>query len=137
MRTAINSLLFIGFLGLFTVGTSLTTHLYQNLRSDPDFWWTPPSMALPLDEARDRFEVLVRGAGLQERLESGDLLLRQADGTLAPLTPADLAVRLNNWRMVQALRLQYAVGEAFVVGGCVVLVIWGFLRRREERRKAA
>lgn len=88
----------LGMLMLFAT----LPHLLGLWTEDPRKWWTPAEMAVPLDESRQRVEVLVAGQPLQRRLQAGALLLATPGAEARPLTANDIAFRFDNWDRVRA-----------------------------------
>ncbi len=124
-----NPVLFIGVLGLLTIGSALASNLAEVFWGNRDIWWTHAAMPLALNQTSDRFQVIVAGKPLNDRLQTGQLFLQQDDGALVPLVAADVTARVNNWQEESARKLLFAVPEAFIVGACVMLVAWGLVSR--------
>jgi len=90
-----------------------------------DMWWTPRSMALPLSETRNNFELLVSGDLLQDHLARGSLSAIDSQGERYRLASEDVEVRLNNWQKVKSSMLHSAVLSAFMLGFSLLSLIVG------------
>lgn len=91
----------------------------QLLRGMPeDFYWTPAEMAVPLDDARARVEVVLDGELLQQYARRGDLRIGEEDRQVAP---EDLRVRFNNFDRVS--RGQMIVLSVSLTAAIVLLVV--------------
>jgi len=123
-------LLIFGFVFLATSGA----RLYAFLRQRSDIWWTPPSMPLSLAEGKDRVQILMRGAELNDLLGAGRLQLASATGASA-LTPADVALRLNNWDRVRADRMPAMLVNAATAGSAATLLLVGVVLWSARRRE--
>ena len=130
MRTRINALTIIS---LILVITGLG-YLVPKFFEPADIWWTPQSLALSLQESRDRVEVLVGGELLRKRVEDGSLLLKSADGSSRPVGAGDLGFRFNNWDARRAdLYWEGMFSAAYVGIGVVMLAAGLFLVPRIPR----
>jgi hypothetical protein len=88
--------------------------LFSELNRRPDIWWTPPSLALSLNESADRVRVYVRGKPLGTLVDAGRL--RLADTPDSVLSISDVGLRLNNWDRVRAQRLPSLLVYAAAIG---------------------
>jgi hypothetical protein len=96
--------------------------LYRELSRRPDIWWTPPTMALSLNESQDRVRIYARGQPLGALLEARKLWLRDDAGS-SVLDPGEVGLRLNNWDRVRAGRIPILLTYAAVCGAEVVLLL--------------
>jgi hypothetical protein len=96
--------------------------LYRELSKRPDIWWTPPAMALSLNESQDRVRIYARGQPLGALLEARRLWIRDDAGS-SVLDPGEVGLRLNNWDRVRARRIPVLLTYAAVSGAEVVLLL--------------
>ena len=115
-------LLIIGSIFLFSSGLNLVRLWGQR----PDIWWTPPDMAVALAASGDRVKIYVRGEPLEEALSGGHLQLA-TDSGVAPLAPADVTLRFNNYDRVRAGRLPGVLSASVGVGAALVLLVIGMV----------
>jgi hypothetical protein len=102
-----------------------------------DIWWTPPGMAVPLNDSHDRVEVYVAGSRLEDEVGAGHVLLSKDSGA-TPLTADRVSFRFNNRDRVRAMRIPGIAGTAASGGAAGVLFIMGLAGwLRGARRQAA
>jgi len=134
-----NGWLLIGFIGIAVFGSHFGIQYGRALWSSSAKWWTPKSMALPLDSTRQDFNLFINGIMLQDYIERGSLYTRDTQGELLRVTPDDIEVRLNNWNKVRFSWLHFAVFFAFVLGISLMCFIVGviqlFMRTEKTRNK--
>jgi hypothetical protein len=118
--------------GLVFLGTS-GARLFSFLRERSDIWWTPPAMAVPLNESKDRVQVLVQGVELQEVMSTGRLRLVPPPFA-ATLAPIDFSVRFNNWDRVRAERLPGLLIAAATAGSAATLLLFWFVLWQQRRK---
>ena len=108
--------------------------LYSFLTERPDIWWTPPPLAVPLSESKERVQIFVQGIELEDLMKSGRLRLVPPPFA-ATLAPLDFTLRFNNWDRVRAERLPGTLIAAFMAGSAATLLLLGvalWSRRRGE-----
>jgi len=113
--------------------------LYRSLSGPADIWWTPPAMALSLNESQDRVQIYARGRPLGALLDAKQLWIKE-EAASTPLGAQEIGLRLNNWDHVRAARLPGLLVYAAAGGAGVVLLLviaTGRLAYRGEREAAA
>ena len=113
--------------------------LYRELSRRPDIWWTPPPMALSLNESQDRVRIYARGKSLGALLEAKQLWIKEDAGSSA-LDPREVGLRLNNWDRVRAERIPVLLTYSAVFGaGALLLLLMatGRLTYRGEKEPIA
>lgn len=101
-------------------------HLIRFTRERDDIWWTPRTATVSLPQSRSRVEVYIRGTSLEEHIKAGRLQLLSDRGP-APLTEADIGVRLNNWDRVRAERIPFLVSAAAGAGAAGIILLFGLI----------
>jgi hypothetical protein len=136
MNRSINSLLWIGLTGIFLIGSSFVSDLYQAYRGDNSMWWTHNDKRLSLEETRDSFELYISGKLLQKHITDGTLSGADKSGTPYPIASGDIAVRLNNWDKIRTSILSRATVSGFGFGVSVTLAAAGLIQifRRKEKK---
>ena len=124
----INGWLLIGIIGIAVFGSHLAIQYGQAVWGNSDMWWTPRSMALPLSETRQNFELFVRGELLQRHLDRGSLSAIDSQAGRYSFVPEDVEVRLYNWQKVKSSMLHIAVLAAFMLGISVMSLIVGIIQ---------
>ena len=135
MRRSVKPLVLLGLLGTLIFGSSFATQYGRALWGNRDIWWTPRSMALPLDQTRDVFELYVSGTSLGDHLVRRSLSAVEGSGRSYAVVAEDIRVRLNNWQTVRGSLLHSAVPAAFLLGAsvtCLGLGVAGWLVGRRE-----
>jgi len=122
-------MLVLGFVFLATSGV----RLYSFLHERSDIWWTPPDLAVPLSESKDRVQILVQGIEVHELMEKGRLRLSPPPLS-AILAPLDFTVRFNNWDRVRAQRLPGLLVTAAAAGSAATVVLFGVVLLSRRRR---
>ncbi len=130
-------LLLIGMIGLFTLGSQLTVKLVQACGGDGDNQWTPRSMALSLDEAKDEFVILIGGRCLRDHIASGSLSAEDEQGKRYRVVPRDVQVRLNNRHKTRSRYLGTAVITALGAGASLAFFVAGVFSLVRERKAGA
>ncbi len=128
MNKKMNPLLWIGMVGSLMIGTSLFTNIYQALWGDHDIWWTHQSMKLPIEAAKDHFELYIGGQSLGKHLAKGTLLAVDNKGAQYTVVAQDMTVRLNNWEKVRGSLLEHATMAAFAFGVAITLFVTGLVQ---------
>ena len=109
--------------GLLILAGSLT--MFRRVWLQPkDADWTPPHLAMALDNTTDRFEILVGGTPIQKVLDAKGISIAK-DGNMVPLAAADVQVRVNNYEKNRLERLPLMIVWAAVAGGALVLLLIG------------
>jgi hypothetical protein len=129
------ALLLIGIIGTAVFLSHFGVSYGRAMWGSRDMWWTPRSLALPLDDSRDEFRVFVLGEPLSDHVERGSLTVIDEGGEPHVIGPADVRVRLNNWDATRASLLHSAVYAAFMLGAsatCLALGLAQFLRQPQH-----
>ena len=128
------------FLGLSVVLLAIAVvPIYSELTRQSDIWWTPPSMLVPLDEAKDRVQIYARGRPLDDLIQAGQLRIAAA-GSSSVLQTSDIGLRLNNWDRIRSERFPGLLISAagFGIGAMMfLLILTGRLAYRGEKESAA
>ena len=128
------------FLGLSVVLLAIAVvPIYSELTRRSDIWWTPPSMLVPLDEAKDRVQIFARGKPLDDLIQAGQLRIAE-DGSSSVLQTSDIGLRLNNWDRIRSERFPGLLISAagFGIGVMMfLLILTGRLAYRGEKEPAA
>ncbi len=123
----------VTLIGLFVVAMGLV-QLVPKFFEPRDIWWTPRSMALSLQDSRDRVEVFVADKLLRDRVADRSLHLVAEDGTARPVQADDIRLRLNNWDARRAdLYWQAMFSAAYLALGVAMLVVGLFFVPKERR----
>lgn len=131
-----NAWLSVGILGSTIFGSQLATDYGRAMWGDRDMWWTPGSMALPLDQTGEAFQIYLGGELLQRHVERGTLTAVDPQGRPYRVSHGDLRVRLNNWNQTRASFLHAAVFSAFMLGMSLVCLGVGARQVFAARRAA-
>ncbi len=115
-----NPYLFIGLIGLCTVGIGFGINLYQIFYADHNHYWTPYTMQLPFDESTDRVIILINQKPLQRHLENNQLFIHDQSGEYQPVSRNNIRFQFNNWYEVKSNLLTTTVFIA-VLFGCVLM----------------
>jgi hypothetical protein len=134
MKKQLNLYLSIGILGIFIFGSYLAADVYEAFYGDKTIWWTHQEMMIPLDKARDHFEIWINGKLLQTRLDNGSLYAVGDDGERYRVVSKDIGVRLNNWNARQAEILKSALVHAFISGACLAFILAGIVQITRDRK---
>lgn len=133
MKSKINALLLIGIIGTSVFCAHFGINYGRAVWGNSEIWWTPRSLALPLEETSHEFRLFIRGANLQDILEHGSLRALDSEGNSYQVTYEDITIRLNNWPEVKATFLHSAVFSGIMLGisiTCLILGLSSFIRSR-------
>lgn len=135
-KRGINGWLWIGLIGVFIAGPMLFDSVYRAVWEDRNIWWTPPGMALSLEETRNRFEVAIAGKSLERHLSEGTLLAVDAKGNPYRVVSKDVSARMNNWDRVAASAWSAATISSSCVGLSAAFLMVGVVQwLRGKNRK--
>ncbi|MBN2103571.1 hypothetical protein JW835_05965 [bacterium] len=123
-----NGWLLIGITGVAVFGSHFGIQYFRAVRGRNDIWWTPKSMALPLDKTRQNFEIFLNDETLQDHLARGSLQVTNPEGETRRIVSDDVTARLNNWYKTKASLLHSAIFPAFFLGISVMSLIVGVIR---------
>ena len=121
MKNKWNPFLLIGMIGIFTCGSQFAAKYTQANWGNRDIWWTPITMALPLEETKNDFAIYLNGESLQRHLARGTLTVTTDTGTSSRVASSGIKVRINNWHKVRASQLHWAIYFALALGSCATL----------------
>jgi hypothetical protein len=132
----INPLLFIGFIGIFTIGSHFFVNIYTAFFDNKDIYWTHQSYKLPIENTETSFQVFISGKRLQKHLDEHTLLAVDPTGNRYPVVSKDVTARINNWYQVQSKRLAMAVLTGFAFGITLTLFVTGLIQTLVRRKQA-
>ncbi len=135
MKSKINALFIIGIIGISVFGSHFGVQYGRAVWGNKDIWWTPMSMALPIEETVQDFQIFIGGNLLQEHLEQRSLTVRDANSRTYQVVSEDIKVRLNNWHEVKTDFLHSAVFSGILLGislACLILGLAEFIRNRRS-----
>jgi hypothetical protein len=136
MKKQINALIVIGIIGTAIFGANFAAKYAQANWGNKDIWWTPMSMALPLNETQQEFELYIKDELLQKHLEAGALSVADKTGKSFFVGSDDIKIRLNNWNKMKSSMLNSAAISAFSLGISLAVLILGvvqFVANKEEK----
>ncbi len=133
---SMSPLLFIGLIGLFTIGSQFAVDIYSSFFDNRGIYWTHSASPLTLGETRNDFQVSISGKSLQEHLDDRSLIALDPNGTSYPVVSKDASVRRNNWDRIQSRRLTKAVFTSGAFGADLTLLIIGLIQTLARRRAA-
>ena len=134
MNKRISPLLWIGLIGMLTIGTSFVTDVYRAFWGEDRIWWTPQAMSLPIEETRNQFELYIAGEPLRKHLSEGTLFSADKKGEQYRVVPKDISVRLNNWDKVKASILTHTTISGFGFGVSITLLVIGLIQVLAKKR---
>jgi len=135
MKKQINALIVIGIIGTAIFGANFAAKYAQANWGNKDIWWTPMSMALPLNETKQEFELYIKDALLQRHLNAGTLSVVDKTGKISMLASDDIKIRLNNWNKIKSSMLNSAAISAFSLGISLALLIFGVVQFVADKEK--
>ncbi len=113
-------------------------HLLTAFLTPAENWWTPRSLALDLEESRDRVRVLIAGTPLAQHLEAGTLKVAAEGESPRPVTADEIRFRFNNWDRVRAENYYRAIFTAvYTTAGAAALLVGLLLLPRLPGRSEA
>jgi len=136
MNKRINPLLWIGVIGMLTIGTSFVTDVYRAFWGEDRIWWTPQTLRLPIEETRNHFELYIGGQSLQKHLSEGTFFSVDKKGEQYRIVSKDISVRLNNWDKVKASILTNTTMSGFAFGVSVTLFMIGLIQVFVQKKKS-
>lgn len=132
---AINPLLLIGFIGIFTIGSQFFVHIYSAFYDKKDIYWTHQSYKLPIEKTENSFQVYISGKRLQKHLAENTLFAEDANGSRYPVVSKDVTARINTWYQVKSRRLALAVLTGFAFGITMTLFVTGLVQMLIRKRR--
>jgi hypothetical protein len=100
--------------------------LYTLWDQPRDAYWNPAHLALPLDAAKDRFEILVQGKPLARAVDEKRVSIA-VDGSILPLASSEVTVRVNDYDRQRTARIPVMLWLAATAGGAFVLFVIGLV----------
>jgi hypothetical protein len=134
-RPRINPLVFMGIIGLFTIGTSFGLQLYRAYGTERDIWWTAVTMPLSVEETEDDFRLSIAGKPLREHLAEGSLFALDSEGEEYRVVSEDVKVRVNNWNKVKSSILESAVATGVALGAVITVLVIGLVEVYRKRKR--
>jgi hypothetical protein len=125
MKKKINALLLIGVIGTAILAPQFAVKYGRAMWGNKDIWWTPGSLAYPLDETKQEFRLFLSDELLEDHLARGSLSAMDSKGRSYPVVSKDIKIRLNNWNKVKASFLHSAVFLALMLGVSITCLILG------------
>jgi hypothetical protein len=136
MNKRINPLLWIGVIGMLTIGTSFFIDVYRAFWGEDRIWWTPQAMRLPIEETKNHFELYIGGESLRKHLSEGTLFSVAKNGEQYRIVPKDISVRLNNWDKAKASILTNTTMSGFAFGVSITLLVIGLIQVLAQKKKS-
>ncbi len=127
-RPRLNPLLFMGIIGMFTIGANFAMQLYRGFYGNQDIWWTAKTMRLGIEDSEGSFELFIGGKLLQKHLADGSLFAVDSNGEQHRVVAKDLAVRLNNWHKVRCSILANGIVSGIAFGVVVTVLVVGVVQ---------
>ena len=135
MKNRWNPFLLIGMIGIFTCGSQFAAKYSQAVWGNRDIWWTPISMALPLEETKNEFAIYLNGETLQRHIAQGTLSATTDAGQSSRLESGGIKVRINNWYKIKASLLHGSVYFALALGSCATFFGIGVAQWLAQRKE--
>jgi len=132
---AIKSLLLIGLIGCFTIGTSFIINIHHAFWGPKNIWWTSPAMKLPIEKTNNYFELFIGGKNLQKHLSEKTLIAVDENGIKYPVVSKDISVRLNNWYKIKSDILTRVIFSGIAFGVAIILLIIGLMQIIIQKKK--
>ena len=127
-KAKINPLLFIGLIGIITIGGNFAVQLHRVFGADQDIWWTPNAEPLAIEETNNSFRVSIGGKLLQDHCAEGTLSAVDGNGKQYRVVPQDISVRINNWHEVKSSILSNALFSAVAFGIVLAVLVIGLVQ---------
>lgn len=134
-KRRMNPYLWMGLIGVFTIGSALLTQMYQAFWGDETIWWTPAQLSLTVEETGDRFQMTIGGKALPKHLADGSLFAVDPNGNSYRVVSKDVGVRMNNWDRVKGTLLTQALAASFGFGVSLTLLIVGLAYWLKEKKR--
>lgn len=113
-----NGALIAGIIMFFVFGAQCLTLALQS----GEYWWTPESMLVSLEDSADRVDVYVKDERLAETVDGHKLWVETGDDLVA-VTREDIGFRLNNWDSIRASQLpRFGILCALFMAG--IMLVW-------------
>jgi hypothetical protein len=136
IKPKINPLVFIGLIGMFTIGTNFTVQLYRAFWGNQDIWWTARTMQLPIENSKNNFELFISGKSLQKHLSDGSLFALNNNGEQYRVVPNDLTIRLNNWNKVKSSILTNTIISGVIFGIVITVLVIGLIQVFGQKKRS-
>ena len=135
MKKKWNPFLLIGMIGIFTCGSPFAVKYSQVPWGNRDIWWTPMTMALPLEETKNDFAIYLNGESLHRHIARGTLTVSTDAGESSQVASGGIQVRINNWYKIKASLLHGSVFFALVLGSCATFFGIGVAQWLDQRKR--
>ena len=132
---SINPLLFVGLIGIFTIGSQFFVHIYSAFFDKKDIYWTHQSYKLPIENTADHFQIFISGKRLQTHLAENTLFAEDSKGNTYSVVLKDVTARINTWHQVKSRRLTMAVFSAFAFGIVMTLFVTGWIQTLVRKKR--
>ena len=136
-KKSINPLLLIGMIGFFTIGSPFLVDIIRAFYGEENIHWTHMEQQLPLEEAKDNFEVFIHGKRLQQHLTEETLYTLDEDGMGHLVLNKEITARVNNWPQVKARILSKTIFTSFAFGVTLTLLITGLIQVFMQKKQRA
>ena len=136
MKTIVNPLLLVGFLGTMVFGSHFAANAARAFWGDRDIWWTPRSLRLPLDRTENEFALYVGEKPFAELLAGGLLRVVDENDEIRVLHPDNVRVGINNWHKTRASFLAHSTISGVAFGAFLALLGVGLAGLRTQRKNA-
>lgn len=123
-----------GIIGIFTIGSNFFIQIYRAYLGNQDIWWTPRTMQLGIEEAKDNFKLYISGKPLQQHLTDGNLFILDNDGGQYRVVSKDVTVRLNNWNKVRSSILANAIINGVFFGIILTVMVIGLIQVYRQKK---
>jgi hypothetical protein len=127
-QTKLNALLLIGIIGVFTVGSNFSVHMYRAFGGDQDIWWTARTMPLSVDEIKDSFELFIDNKSIHKHLSDGTLQVLLKNGNHKRIVSSDINFRINNWSKVKSSILTNSLLPCFLFSASLTMLVIGLIQ---------
>ncbi len=129
----INAWLIFGIIGISLFGSQFGIYYYRAVWGNAEIWWTPKTMALPINDTKNDFELFLNDELLQDHLKRGSLSATDRNGQPMPVVSDDIVVRLNNWHKTKVSFLHTAVYMALLLGASLMSQVIGIVQMLVEK----
>lgn len=132
----INPYLWIGLIGLFTIGTSYLIDIYKVFWGRDEIYWTPGSMKLPVEMTTDEFQLFIDEKPLQNHITDRTLYYMDREGVQYTVTENSIGIQLNNWKNEKANILTKAAFTGVAFGVVLTLLVLGLVQNFRTSSKS-
>ncbi|MBN1493466.1 MAG: hypothetical protein JW938_04900 [Candidatus Omnitrophica bacterium] len=130
MKEKVRGVVIAGLIMSCVFASFLIGNLFSAYKGKTDIWWTPKTMMLSLERAKERVEVYVGGTLLSEQARKGMVTVSDESGGQYTVYEKNIGVRVNNWDGQKAALLERALLNAFGAGAGLSLLLVGLFLRK-------